>query len=72
MARYDLAHPDERIDTPHVQSAFTNMQQRARLDLAWEPDMINVTLDWRGPRHGPPVLVRPRMGQGHFKRAVAE
>ena len=72
MIGYDLAHPGKRDDTPYVQSAFTSMQQRARVDLTWEPDLTGISLDWDGPRYGPPALVRPRMGQGHFKRAVAE
>jgi putative restriction endonuclease len=68
---YDLERPERRPDTGYVQNAFADLQSRARVDLAWEPDLRSVTLDWEGPRYGPPVLVRPRMGQGHFKRAVA-
>jgi len=48
------------------------LQHRARIDLAWEPDLCELHLKWDGPRYGMPVLVRPRMGQGHFKRAVAD
>ena len=68
---YDLNRPDLKPDTDYVQDAFVALQRRARVDLAWEPDLTGVALDWQGPRSGPPVLVRPRMGQGHFKRAVA-
>jgi len=68
---YDLDEPHRRLDTEYVQHAFAQLQSRARVDLAWEPDLRSVTLDWEGPRYGAPVLVRPRMGQGHFKRAVA-
>jgi putative restriction endonuclease len=67
---YDLAQPDRRLDTEYVRHAFAALQSCARVDLAWEPDLRGVTLDWQGPRYGPPTLVRPRMGQGHFKRAV--
>jgi putative restriction endonuclease len=67
---YDLAQPDQRPDTEYVQHAFAALQHGARVDLAWEPDLRGITLDWQGPRYGPPTLVRPRMGQGHFKRAV--
>jgi HNH endonuclease len=68
---YDLSQPNLRPDTEYVQDAFAALQHRARIDLAWEPDLRGVSLDWVGPRYGPPALVRPRMGQGHFKRAVA-
>ena len=68
---YDLAQPAKRPYTEYVQHAFTALQGRARVDFAWEPDLRGVTLEWEGPRYGPPMLVRPRMGQGHFKRAVA-
>ncbi|WP_109510399.1 HNH endonuclease [Nocardioides speluncae] len=68
---YDLAQPEKRPDTEYVQHAFGALQERARIDLVWEPDLRGIALDWQGPRHGPPALVRPRMGQGHFKRAVA-
>lgn len=68
---YDLTQPDRRTDTDYVQHAFAALQHRARVDLAWEPDLRGITLEWQGPRYGPPALVRPRMGQGHFKRAVA-
>jgi len=68
---YELTHPDRRPDTDYVQQAFSALQHRARVDLAWGPDLRGITLEWQGPRYGPPALVRPRMGQGHFKRAVA-
>lgn len=68
---YDLSRPQLHPDTDYVQQAFAGLQSRARVDLAWEPDLADIDLDWDGPRHGPPILVRPRMGQGHFKRAVA-
>ncbi len=68
---YDLSEPRQHVDTEYVGRAFAALQHRARVDLAWEPDLREVTLDWEGPRYGLPVLVRPRMGQGHFKRAVA-
>jgi putative restriction endonuclease len=67
---YNLERPDLRSDTEYVQHAFAGLQQSARIDLAWEPDLRGIALDWQGPRYGPPTLVRPRMGQGHFKRAV--
>jgi hypothetical protein len=31
---------------------------------------LGFTLEWEGPRYNPPMRVRPRMGQGHFTRAV--
>lgn len=68
---YDLEEPERRLDTHYVGEVFASLQSRARVDLSWEPDLVGVPLDWEGPRYGPPVLVRPRMGQGHFKRAVA-
>ena len=70
-AGYDLNSAEPRQDTEYVKDAFATLQHRARVDYAWEPDLRGVNLDWEGPRYGPPVLVRPRMGQGHFKRAVA-
>ena len=70
-AGYDLSQPERRQDTDYVGAAFTALQAHARVDLSWEPDLAGVSLEWKGPRYGPPVLVRPRMGQGHFKRAVA-
>lgn len=33
---------------------------------------ILVAITWDGPKYGAPVLVRPRMGQGRFRRAVDE
>lgn len=68
---YDLTQAVPRIDSDYVQDAFAALQGRARVDFAWEPDLRGVDLDWDGPRLGPPALVRPRMGQGHFKRAVS-
>ena len=68
---YDLHNPSRRPDTEYVGHAFAMLQQSARIDFVWEPDLRSVVLDWQGPRYGEPVLVRPRMGQGHFKRAVA-
>lgn len=62
------AHPDRK----YVEQVFAALQHRARVDFAWEPDLRGVELEWNGPRYGQPVLVRPRMGQGHFKRAVAD
>lgn len=70
-AGYDLSLPDARADSEYVQMVFAALQRQARIDLAWEPDLRDVSLVWDGPRHGQPVLVRPRMGQGHFRRAVA-
>jgi len=67
---YDLQRPQRRADTDYVAHAFAQLQHRARVDLVWEPDLRGVTLAWEA-RYGEPVLVRPRMGQGHFKRAVA-
>lgn len=71
-AGYDTEAVDARPDTRYVEHAFGVLQQRARIDFAWEPDLRGVDLQWEGARYGQPVLVRPRMGQGHFKRAVAE
>jgi putative restriction endonuclease len=68
---YDSSEPDARRDSVYVQESFTALQAHARVDLQWEPDLRGVTLEWHGPRFGAPALVRPRMGQGHFKRAVA-
>lgn len=68
---YDMNNPSRRVDTDYVGLAFASLQHRARVDLAWEPDLSGISLEWEGPRYGEPVLVRPRMGQGHFKRAVA-
>ncbi|WP_165356995.1 HNH endonuclease [Nocardioides zhouii] len=70
-AGYDLDSAEPRQDSEYVMDAFAALQHGARVDYAWEPDLRGVKLDWEGPRYGPPVLVRPRMGQGHFKRAVA-
>jgi putative restriction endonuclease len=69
---YDLRGSDARPDAGYVEHAFAMLQHRARVDFAWEPDLRGVDLEWAGPRYGEPVLVRPRMGQGHFKRAVAD
>lgn len=68
---YDLSDPASRLDTSYVADAFAALQSRARIDLAWEPDLRGVSFEWNGPRFGQPLLVRPRLGQGHFKRAVA-
>ncbi len=67
---YDMSRT-LRPDAEYVQQAFSQLQGRARVDLTWEPDLHGMDLEWNGPRYGPPTLVRPRMGQGHFKRAVA-
>ena len=69
---YDLDDPQRRADTDYVGHAFRMLQTKARVDFNWEPDLRGVVFEWDGPRHGAPLLVRPRMGQGHFKRAVAE
>ncbi len=71
-AGYNTEEVDARTDTGYVERAFAALQQRARIDFTWEPDLRGVELDWQGARYGQPVLVRPRMGQGHFKRAVAD
>ena len=71
-AGYERLGLVERRDVGYVEQAFAGLQDRARIDFAWEPDLRGVEIDWAGPRPGPPVLVRPRMGQGHFKRAVAD
>ena len=71
-AGYNTEAVDARTDTGYVEHAFAVPQQRARIDYAWEPDMRGVDLEWEGARYGQPFLVRPRMGQGHFKRAVAD
>lgn len=68
---FDLDDPRRRPDTDYVQAAFSALQSGSRVDFEWEPDLIDVELSWQGPRHGPPILVRPRLGQGSFKRAVA-
>lgn len=68
---YDMLEPSRRRDTEYVSHAFATLQRDARVDFAWEPDLRGIPLDWQGPRYGDPLLVRPRMGQGHFKRAVA-
>ena len=68
---YDLNAADARLDTAYVEQAFAALQYRARVDFTWEPDLRGVALESDGSRYGQPVLVRPRMGQGHFKRAVA-
>ena len=69
---YNTEEVAARTDTDYVAHAFALLQRRARIDFAWEPDLRGVNLDWDGERYGKPALVRPRMGQGHFKRAVAE
>jgi putative restriction endonuclease len=69
--KYDASETDPRRDSDYVQDSFAALQAHARVDLGWEPDLRGIALEWQGPRFGPPVLVRPRMGQGHFKRAVA-
>lgn len=71
-AGYEPGLADARTDSDYVEQAFALLQQRARIDFAWEPDLRGVDLAWEGPRFGSPILVRPRMGQGHFKRAVAQ
>jgi len=68
---YESNEVGARLDTESVEHAFAALQHQARVDFAWEPDLRGVDLDWEGPRYGQPVLVRPRMGQGHFKHAVA-
>lgn len=70
-AGYESNEGGARLDTEYVEHAFAALQHRARVDFAWEPDLRGVDLEWEGPRYGQPVLVRPRMGQGHFKHAVA-
>lgn len=72
FAGYEASESGARPDREYVEQAFAGLQTRARIDFAWEPDLRDVKLDWDGPRYGQPVLVRPRMGQGHFKRAVAD
>jgi hypothetical protein len=48
--RYDLAEPSRSQDAEYVEHAFTALQQRARIDFAWEPDLLGVALDWQGQR----------------------
>jgi len=67
---YESNEVGGRLDTEYVEHAFAALQHQARVDFAWEPDLRGIDLDWQGPRYGQPVLVRPRMGQGHFKHAV--
>ena len=70
-AGYEAAQDRAKPDRDYVEHVFADLQSRARIDLEWEPDLRGVKVDWDGPRFGLPVLVRPRMGQGHFKQAVA-
>jgi putative restriction endonuclease len=72
QAGYAQTDTDAHPDREYVEQAFAALQHRTRVDYAWEPDLRGVELEWDGPRYGQPALVRPRMGQGHFKRAVAD
>lgn len=71
LSRYDLAEPSRKEDTEYVGHALALLRRGARVDLAWEPDLRGVDLDWRGPRIWRSCAGPPAHGQGHFKRAVA-
>lgn len=70
-ASYEPRSPKAHPDADYVEHAFAALQSRARIDFAWEPDLRGMAVDWGGERYGQPLLVRPRMGQGHFRRAVS-
>ncbi len=69
---YETIGRDRKADSEYVQEAFQLLQARARVDLRWDADLRGVEITWDGPKYGAPVLVRPRMGQGRFRRAVDE
>ena len=69
---YETIGRDRKPDSEYVLEAFQLLQGRARVDLGWDPDLRGVEIRWDGPKYGAPVLVRPRMGQGRFRRSVDE
>lgn len=69
---YEIMGRERKSDSEYVLQAFQLLQIGARVDFRWDADLRQVDLDWRGPKYGEPVLVHPRMGQGHFRRAVEE
>jgi putative restriction endonuclease len=63
---------DRKPDADYVLRAFQVLQRNARVDFTWNSDLRQDDLLWDGPKYGEPVLTRPRMGQGRFRRAVEE
>lgn len=69
---YETLGRNRKADSEYVFEAFQLLQGRARVDLFWDADLTGVETAWDGPKYGAPVLTRPRMGQGRFRRAVDE
>lgn len=69
---YEVLGQARKADSEYVLEAFQLLQGRARVDLTWDKDLAGVEVDWGGPKFGTPVLMRPRIGQGRFRRAVDE
>lgn len=69
---YEMLGHGRKADSAYVLEAFQLLQSRARIDLCWDADLKGVEVSWDGPKFGAPVLTRPRMGQGRFRRAVDE
>lgn len=63
---FDAADPD----WAYVDHAFRAFQGGARVDIAWDSDLVGVDLD--AQRYGEPVLTRHRLGQGSFRLAVLD
>jgi putative restriction endonuclease len=69
---YETVGRGRKVDSEYVLEAFQLLQGRARVDFAWDTDLAGVAIEWDGPKLGAPILTRPRMGQGRFRRAVDE
>lgn len=69
---YETLGRERKPDSEYVLQAFQLMQSSARVDFGWDTDLRSVTILWDGPKYGDPVLIKPRMGQGRFRRAVDE
>lgn len=69
---YETVGRGRKVDSEYVLEAFQLLQGRARVDLAWDTDLAGVAIEWDGPKLGAPILTRPPMGQGRFRRAVDE
>lgn len=64
-------YDESDVDFDYVEHAFRSFQGSARVDFAWDPDLVGVDLD-DVPRFGEPVLTRHRLGQGSFRLAVLD
>lgn len=69
---YETLGRDRKPDSEYVLEAFQLLQSNARVDVHWDTNLRGIGIEWGGPKYGDPLLTRPRMGQGRFRRAVDE